>query len=54
MTVSSTGPAARVHPDKMGVYHLVNSTFNEFPVYQKKGGRMFLYVSNFGYWSIRR
>ena len=52
LTVSSTGPAATAQSSKMGVYLLTDQTFNNFPVYEKAGGGMFLYVSDNGYWGI--
>ena len=54
LTVSSTGPAATAQSSRMGVYHLTDQTFNNFPVYEKSGGGQFIYVDNGGYWSIMR
>merc|ERR550519_2297875 len=54
LTVSSTGPAARVQHSRMGVYFLTNQTFNNFPVYKMTGGGQFIYVNNVGFWSIWR
>ena len=54
LTVSSTGPAATAQSSRMGVYHLTDQTFNNFPVYENAGGGQFIYVDNGGYWSIMR
>ena len=53
--VSSTGPAATAKARYMGVYYITNQKFNNFTVYMKtESGDGFLFVNNYGYWTINR
>merc|ERR1712228_753856 len=55
LTVSSTlptGPTATAQSPRLGFYLLTKQRHNNFPVYEKKGGGQFIFVTDVGFWGI--